>query len=115
MTICKYIFSCIIVIGLYIFLGYSYFTKYKIDQPSYKTIRNLQIFCLIITIINYIFVTSDKLSPDELTEYYENKKAFIIFIHILSLLYSIFVLSFYWMVKKRRGNFTQYQEILINK
>lgn len=94
-------------------MGYSYFTKYKTDKPSYKMIRNIQILCFFITIINYIFIISKSLSPNELIEYYDNNSDFIIFIHILSLLYSIGILSFYWMVKKRRGNFSQYDEILI--
>ena len=113
MTICKYIFICIAVIALYILLGYFYFTKYKTDQPSYKMIRNIQIICFIVTIVNYIFIVSEQLSPIELIDFYVNNSSFILFIHILGLLYSLGILSFYWMIKKKRGNFSQYDEILI--
>jgi len=113
MTICKYIFTCISVIGLYILLGYSYYTKSKNDKPSYNVVRNIQILCFCITIINYIFIINSKLSPIELIEYYNNNSIGIAFIHILSLLSSLGILSFYWMIKKKRGNFSQYDEILI--
>jgi hypothetical protein len=113
MKICKYIFTCISVIGLYILLGYSYYTKSKNDKPSYNTVRNIQILCFCITIINYIFIINGRLSPNELIKYYDNNKAGIVFIHILSLLSSLGILSFYWMIKKKRGNFSQYDEILI--
>jgi hypothetical protein len=113
MKICKYIFTCISVIGLYILLGYSYYTKSKNDKPSYNTVRNIQILCFCITIINYIFIINGRLSPNELIKYYDNNKTGIVFIHILSLLSSLGILSFYWMIKKKRGNFSQYDEILI--
>ena len=113
MKICKYIFTCISVIGFYILLGYSYYTKSKNDKPSYNAIRNIQILCFCITIINYIFIINGRISPNELIKYYNNNSIGIVFIHILSLLSSLGILSFYWMVKKKRGNFSQYDEILI--
>lgn len=113
MKMCKYILICIFLIGLYVLLGYSYFTKSKTDKPSYNIIRNIQILCFIITIINYIFIINQKLSPIELIEYYDNNSSGIIFIHLLSLLSSMGILTFYWMAKKKRGNFSQYDEILI--
>lgn len=113
MKICKYIFTCISVIGFYILLGYSYYTKSKNDKPSYNVVRNIQILCFCITIINYIFIINGKLSPTELIKYYNNNSIGIAFIHILSLLSSLGILSFYWMIKKKRGNFSQYDEILI--
>lgn len=113
MKICKYIFTCISVIGFYILLGYSYYTKSKNDKPSYNVVRNIQILCFCITIINYIFIINSKLSPIELINYYNNNSIGIAFIHILSLLSSLGILSFYWMIKKKRGNFSQYDEILI--
>jgi len=113
MIICKYIFTCISVIGFYILLGYSYYTKSKNDKPSYNVVRNIQILCFCITVINYIFIINGKLSPTELINYYNNNSIGIAFIHILSLLSSLGILSFYWMIKKKRGNFSQYDEILI--
>jgi len=113
MKICKYIFTCISVIGFYILLGYSYYTKSKNDKPSYNIVRNIQILCFCITIINYIFIINGRISPNELIKYYNNNSIGIVFIHILSLLSSLGILSFYWMVKKKRGNFSQYDEILI--
>ena len=113
MKICKYIFTCISVIGFYILLGYSYYTKSKNDKPSYNVVRNIQILCFCITVINYIFIINGKLSPTELINYYNNNSIGIAFIHILSLLSSLGILSFYWMIKKKRGNFSQYDEILI--
>ena len=113
MKICKYILTCISVVGLYILLGYSYYTKSKNDKPSYNVVRNIQILCFCITIINYIFIINGKLSPLELIKYYNNNSIGIAFIHILSLLSSLGILSFYWMIKKKRGNFSQYDEILI--
>ena len=113
MIICKYIFTCISVIGFYILLGYSYYTKSKNDKPSYNVVRNIQILCFCITVINYIFIINGKHSPTELINYYNNNSIGIAFIHILSLLSSLGILSFYWMIKKKRGNFSQYDEILI--
>ena len=113
MIIWKYIFTCISVIGFYILLGYSYYTKSKNDKPSYNVVRNIQILCFCITVINYIFIINGKLSPTELINYYNNNSIGIAFIHILSLLSSLGILSFYWMIKKKRGNFSQYDEILI--
>ena len=113
MKICKYIFTCISVIGLYILLGYSYYTKSKNDKPSFNTVRNIQILCFCITIINYIFIINGRISPNELIKYYNNNSIGIVFIHILSLLSSLGILSFYWMIIKKRGNFSQYDEILI--
>lgn len=108
-----YIITCIIVIGLYILLGYSYFTKSKSDKPSYQVIRNIQILCLIATTINYIFIVNKNISPIELVNFYSDNSGFVIFIHILSILTSLGILTFYWMAKKKRGNFSQYDEILI--
>lgn len=113
MKICKYIFTCISVIGFYILLGYSYYKKSKNDKPSYNIVRNIQILCFCITIINYIFIINGRISPNELIKYYNNNSIGIVFIHILSLLSSLGILFFYWMIKKKRGNFSQYDEILI--
>lgn len=113
MKICKYIFTCISVIGFYILLGYCYYTKSKNDKPSYNVVRNIQILCFWITIINYLFIINSKISPSELIKYYNNNSIGIVFIHILSILSSLGILSFYWMIKKKRGNFSQYDEILI--
>ncbi len=113
MEMCMYIITCIILIGLYILLGYSYFTKSKNDKPSYQVIRNIQILCLIATIINYIFIINHNISPKELVDFYYNNSSFVTFIHILSILASLGILTFYWMAKKKRGNFSQYDEILI--
>ena len=94
-------------------LGYYYFTKYKTDKPSYFTIRKLQIFCLVLTIINYMLIVIKYFSSEELMEYYKNHYFYINLIYILSLLCSSGILGFYFMVKKKRGNFSQYDEVLI--
>ena len=109
----KYIVSNGCLIILYTLLGYYYFTKYKTDKPSYLTIRKLQIFCLVITIINYMFLAIKYFSSNELMEYYKNHYFYINLIYILSLLCSSGILGFYFMVKKKRGNFSQYDEVLI--
>ena len=109
----KYILSNGFLITLYIFLGYYYFTKYKTDKPTYLTIRKLQIFCLVLTIINYMLIVIKYFSSDELMDYYKNHYFYINLIYILSLLCSSGILGFYFMVKKKRGNFSQYDEVLI--
>ena len=109
----KYIISNLCLIILYTFLGYYYFTKYKTDKPSYFTIRKLQIFCLVLTIINYMLIVIKYFSSEELMEYYKNHYFYINLIYILSLLCSSGILGFYFMVKKKRGNFSKYYEVLI--
>ena len=109
----KYIISNGCLIVLYTFLGYYYFTKYKTDKPSYFTIRKLQIFCLVLTIINYILIVIKYFSSDELMAYYKKHYFYINLVYILSLLCSTGILGFYFMVKKKRGNFSQYDEVLI--
>jgi hypothetical protein len=109
----KYIVGCGSLIGFYGILGYYYFTKYKTDKPSYSVIKKLQIFCLGTTIVDYILLSSKYFSPDELIEYYKNHYIYISIIYVLSFLCSLGILGFYFMVKKRRGNFSQYDEVLI--
>lgn len=109
----KYIMACGTLILSYGILGYYYFTKHKTDKPSYLTIRNLQVFCLVLTIMDYILLISKLFSPDELLQYYKNHPSYINIIYVLSLLCSSGILGFYFMVKKRRGNFSQYDEVLI--
>ena len=101
------------LIAFYIILGYYYFTKYKTDKPSYLVIRKLHIFCLLGTIVNYILIISDFFSPKKLVEHYKNHNLYIGLIYVLSLVYSVGILIFYYMVTKRRGNFSQYDEVLI--
>ena len=109
----KYITSTFCLIILYILLGYNYFTKYKTDKPAYLTIRKMQIFSLALTIINYMFIVIKYFSSDELMEYYKNHYFYTNLIYTLSLLCSSGILGFYFMVKKKRGNFSQYDEVLI--
>lgn len=109
----KYILSCSCLITLYTLLGYYYFTKYKTDKPSYLTIRKIQIFCLALTILNYMIIVIKYFSSEELMEYYKNHYFYINLIYILSLLCSSGILGFYYMIKKKRGNFSQYDEVLI--
>ena len=113
LTYSKYIMGCGTLIFLYALLGYYYFTKYKTDKPSYLIIRKLQIFCLVLTIMDYIFLTTKFLSPEELIKHYKKHFAYISIIYALSLLCSLGILSLYYMIKKRRGNFSQYDEVLI--
>lgn len=113
MKLCRYLILCGGLITLYALLGYYYFTKYKTDKPSYLTVRKFQIFCFGLTIINYIFIISTYLSPIELIEYYKKNYFYVSLIYILSFLCSLGILSIYYMVKKRRGNFSQYDEVLI--
>ena len=109
----KYIGACSLLIFLYLLLGYYYYTKYKTDKPPYLTIRKLQIFCFAMTIINYILLISTYFSPEELVKHYKKHWLYISLIYILSFLCSFGILGFYFMVKKRRGNFSQYDEVLI--
>ena len=104
---------CGLLIAFYIILGYYYLTKYKTDKPSYLIIRRLHIFCLFVTTINYMIMISDYFSPEKLVEYYKNHIVYISLIYALSMLCSIGILIFYYMVTKRRGNFSQYDEVLI--
>ena len=104
---------CGLLIALYIILGYYYFTKYKTDKPSYLIVKKYQIFCFGLTIIDYIFIISKYFSPEKLVEHYKLIFFYISLIYILSLLCSLGILAFYYMVKKRRGNFSQYDEVLI--
>ena len=113
MEFCKYIVLCGSLIVLYVLLGYYYFTKYKMDKPSYLNVRKFQSFCLGLTIIDYIFIISKYFSPELLVEHYKNNYIYITTIYILSLLCSSGILGFYYMVKRRRGNFSQYDEVLI--
>ena len=50
----KYIFWRCGLIILYVLLGYYYCTKYKADKPSYSAIQQLQIFCLILTLLDFL-------------------------------------------------------------
>ena len=109
----KYIFGCGGLIALYGLLGYYYFTKYKTDKPSYSTIKQLQIFCLALTIIDFLLIQIEFLSIEELVEHYKKHNFYINLIYFLSVLCSSGILGFYLMVKKRRGNFSQYDEVLI--
>ena len=109
----KYITVCGMLILLYLLLGYYYYTKFKTDKPTYLTIRKLQIMCLVLTLVNYIFLISTYFSPKELVDHYKRHWFYISLIYILSLLSSSGILGFYFMVKKRRGNFSQYDEVLI--
>ena len=105
--------TCGLLIFLHVLLGYYYFTKYKTDKPSYATVKKYQALCFALTIINYIFIISSYFSPAELVEYYKENYFYIMLIYIISLLCSFGILSIYYMVKKRRGNFSQYDEVLI--
>ena len=113
MKLCKYPVACGAIIVLYILLGYYYLTKYKIDKPSYLTIRQFQFFCLSLTIMNYILLISNYFSPEEVVIFYKKHFTYTSFIYALSTLISSGILVFYYMVKKRRGNFSQYDEVLI--
>ena len=113
MKLCKYIAACGGLICLYVLLGYYYFTKYKTDKPSYDTVKKFQTFCFALTIMNYILLISTYFSPVELVEYYKENYFYVTLIYIISLLCSFGILSIYYMVKKRRGNFSQYDEVLI--
>ena len=113
MKMCKYVMACGLLIFLYVLLGYYYFTKYKKDKPSYDTVKKYQTLCFALTIMNYILIINTYFSPVELVEYYKENYFYITFIYIISLLCSFGILSIYYMVKKRRGNFSQYDEVLI--
>lgn len=109
----KYFMSCPFLIGLYSILGYYYFTKFKTDKPSYLTIRKLQIFSFALTIMNYILIICKYFSSEKLVEHYKKNFLYITIIYILSLMVSSGILGFYYMVKRRRGNFSQYDEVLV--
>ena len=109
----KYIFGCGGLITLYTLLGYYYFTKFKADKPSYSTIKKLQIFCLVLTLLDYLLIKIEFFAIEELVEFYKNHNFYINLIYFLSFLCSSGILGFYFMVKKRRGNFSQYDEVLI--
>ena len=113
MELGKYLMVCVSLIFLYLLLFYYYFTKYKTDKPSYLTIKKIHIICATLTIMNYVLIISKYFSSEILVEYYNNHYLYITSIYILSLLCSSGILVFYYMVEKRRGNFSQYDEVLI--
>ena len=113
MELGKYLMVCASLIVLYIILCYNYFSKYKADKPSYITIKKIHIIGVFLTIMNYILMISKYFSSEVLLEYYKKQYLYITSIYILNLLCSAGILVFYYMVEKRRGKFSQYDEVLI--
>ena len=113
MELGKYLVICVSLIVLYVLLFYYYLTKYKSDKPSYITIKKMHIICVSFTIMNYILIISKYFSSEVLVEYYKKHYLYITLIYFLSLLCSSGILVFYYMVEKRRGKFSQYDEVLI--